>query len=245
MLMWGWIIWVTFCLSQLGLICIIPVPTPVVTVSTPSTLTVGQSLTLECSVAAVRGITSRVDIIWTSYGTIMRRVNATSQVTMGSLAVYTDSYTISRLCIIDQSEVYNCEVVINTSPPVMVTGSVALSEMESSSSTPLPAPTSIPTPTSTSVASSETCDDSSSGVAAGLGSVMVILAIGLNMVDNGGGTAKPTHDVIDGVRTVNMTPNPAYSITTSGTQIIKMSPNPAYATSSTVNKAEDPAYICD
>ena len=105
------------------------VPTPVVTVSTPSTLTVGQSLTLECSVAAVRGITSRVDIIWTSYGTIMRRVNATSQVTMGSLAVYTDSYTISRLCIIDQSEVYNCEVVINTSPPVMVTGSVALSEM--------------------------------------------------------------------------------------------------------------------
>ena len=56
---------------------------------------------------------------------------------------------------------------------------------------------------------------------------------------------EPTHDVIDGVRTVNMTPNPAYSITTSGTQIIKMSPNPAYATSSTVNKAEDPAYICD
>ena len=105
------------------------VPTPVVTVSAPSTLTVGQSLTLECSVAAVRGITSRVDIIWTSYGTVMRRVNATSQVTMGSLAVYTDSYTIPRLCIVDQSEVYNCEVVINTSPPVMVIDSVALSEM--------------------------------------------------------------------------------------------------------------------
>ena len=59
----------------------------------------------------------------------MRRVNATSQVTMGSLAVYTDSYTIPQSCIVDQSEAYNCEVVINTSPPVMVTGSVALSEM--------------------------------------------------------------------------------------------------------------------
>jgi len=30
----------------------------------PNIQTVGQSLTLECSVTAVRGITSRVDIVW-------------------------------------------------------------------------------------------------------------------------------------------------------------------------------------
>jgi len=99
-----------------------------VTITAPSTVTVGQSLTLQCSVTAVRGITSKVNVIWTSYGTVLRRVNDTTQVKMGSSAVYTDSYTIPRLCIVDQNEVYQCEVEIITSPPVMVTGSVTLSE---------------------------------------------------------------------------------------------------------------------
>jgi len=99
-----------------------------VTVTAPSTVTVGHSVTLECNVTAVRGINSRVDIVWISYGTVLRRVNDSTQVTMGSSAVYTDSYTIPRLCIVDQNEVYQCEVVINSSPSVMATGSVALSE---------------------------------------------------------------------------------------------------------------------
>ena len=51
---------------------------------------------------------------------------------------------------------------------------------------------------------------------------------------------EPTYDVIDGAQPVNITPNPA---TTSGTQNVKMSPSPAYGASSTVNKAEDPAYM--
>ena len=54
---------------------------------------------------------------------------------------------------------------------------------------------------------------------------------------------EPTYDVVDGVQTVNITPNPAYSATDSGTQPVNITPNPAYATSSTINNDEDPAYI--
>jgi len=107
------------------------VPNPTVTVTAPNTQTVGQSLTLLCSVTAVRGITSRVDIIWRSYGTVLRRVNDTSLTMIDSSLFYTDSYTIPQLCMCsaDQNEVYQCEVVINASPTIMVTGSVTLDVM--------------------------------------------------------------------------------------------------------------------
>jgi len=109
-------------------LCNSVVPTPTVTAMAPSTLTIGQSLTLECSVTAVKGITSRVDIIWTSFNTTLRRINDSSQITMGSSVGYTDSYTIQRLCLVEQSEEYQCSVVINTSPLVMAIGSVTLSK---------------------------------------------------------------------------------------------------------------------
>ena len=101
------------------------------TVTAPSNPTVGQSLTQTCSVTAVRGITSRVDILWRSYGTVMRRVNDTSPTMMDNSVVYTDSYTIPRLCMCsaDQNEMYQCEVVINTSPLVMATDNVTLNLM--------------------------------------------------------------------------------------------------------------------
>jgi len=76
----------------------------------------------------VRGITSRVDIIWRSYGAVLRTVNDSSQIELGNSVVFTDSYTIPRLCLVNQKEVYQCEVVINTSPPVMATGYVTLGE---------------------------------------------------------------------------------------------------------------------
>ena len=107
------------------------VPNSNVTITAPSTQIVGQPLTLECSVTAVRGITSRVDIVWRSYGTTLRRVNDTSPTMMDNSVVYTDSYTIPQLCMcsVDQNEVYQCEMVINTSPLVMATGSVTLDVM--------------------------------------------------------------------------------------------------------------------
>ena len=102
------------------------VPTANVIVTTLNTQTVGQSLTLQCEVTTVRGITSRVDIVWSSGGIVLRRINGTTPTTMNSSQVYTDSYTISQLSTTDDGRVIQCEVVINTSPSVMATDSITL-----------------------------------------------------------------------------------------------------------------------
>ena len=79
----------------------------------PNTQTVGQSLTLQCEVTTVRGITSRVDIVWSNNGTVLRRMNDTTATTMDNSLVYTDSYTISQLSTTDEGRVIQCRVVIN------------------------------------------------------------------------------------------------------------------------------------
>ena len=101
------------------------VPTTV-SVTAPNNQTVGQSLTLQCEVTTVRGITSRVDIVWSSDGTELERMNGVSSTTMGNSLVYTDSYTISQLSTTDDGRVIQCEVVINTSPSVMASDSITL-----------------------------------------------------------------------------------------------------------------------
>ena len=102
------------------------VPTPSVTVTTPNTQVVGQSLTLECNVTAVRGITSRVDIIWSRDGTEVERMEgvSVSSTTGNNMVMYTNTYTITQLSTTDDGREYQCEVVINTSPPVMANNSV-------------------------------------------------------------------------------------------------------------------------
>ena len=102
------------------------VPTPTVSVTALNTQTVGQSLTLQCEVTTVRGITSRVDIVWSSDGTVLRGMNNVSSATMDNSLVYTDSYTISQLNATDDGRVIQCEVVINTSPLVMARDSITL-----------------------------------------------------------------------------------------------------------------------
>ena len=92
----------------------------------PNTQTVGQSLTLQCEVTTVRGITSRVDIVWSSNGTELERMNNVSSTTMDNSLVYTDSYTISQLNTTDDGRVIQCEVVINASSPVMANDSFTL-----------------------------------------------------------------------------------------------------------------------
>ena len=86
----------------------------------------GQSLTLQCEVTTVRGITSRVDIVWSSNGTELERMNDVSSTTMDNSLVYTDSYTISQLNTTDDGRVIQCEVVINTSPSVLASDSITL-----------------------------------------------------------------------------------------------------------------------
>jgi len=81
-------------------------------------------------VTTVRGITSRVDIVWNIDGTEIERmegVNISS--TADNSVVYTDTYNISQLSTTDDGREYQCEVVINTSPLVMANDSVTLDVM--------------------------------------------------------------------------------------------------------------------
>ena len=86
----------------------------------------GQSLTLLCKVTTVKGITSRVDIVWNSDDVELKRTSGILSSTMDKSLVYTDSYTISQLSATDDGRVIQCEVVINTNPSVMATGSITL-----------------------------------------------------------------------------------------------------------------------
>ena len=103
------------------------VPTPIVSISTPVSQLVGQPLELQCEVTTVRGITSRVDIVWSSGGTVMLRLYGITPIaTVGNSLVYTHSYTISQLSTTDDGRVIQCEVVINTSPSIMASDSITL-----------------------------------------------------------------------------------------------------------------------
>ena len=94
------------------------VSTPTVSVTAPNTQTVGQSLTLQCEVTTVRGITSEVDIVWSSDSIELNRTDNISSITMDNSLVYTDSYTISQLSTDDEGRDYWCEVVINSDPTI-------------------------------------------------------------------------------------------------------------------------------
>ena len=105
-------------------ICLVRNPT--VSVIAPNTQIVGQSLTLQCEVTTVKGITNGVDIVWSSGGMELERMNNVSSTTMDNSLVYTHSYTISQLSMTDDGRVIQCKVVINASPSVMATGSITL-----------------------------------------------------------------------------------------------------------------------
>ena len=100
---------------------------PSVIVSTLKDQIVGQSLTLKCNITAVRGITSRVDVIWSSDGLELRRTEGinTSSVLIGSV-VYINSYTISQISTSDENRTYLCKVLIIASSSVEATNSVIL-----------------------------------------------------------------------------------------------------------------------
>ena len=86
----------------------------------------GESLALQCEVTTVRGITSRVDIVWSSGGTELQRMNNVSSTMMSNSLVYTNSYTISQLSTANDSRVIQCEGMINASPLAMGSDSTTL-----------------------------------------------------------------------------------------------------------------------
>ena len=77
------------------------VPQPNVTITAPDIKLEGRPLTLQCDVTTVRGITSRVDIVWSIDGVVFERMNDVSSTTMDNSLVYTHSYTISPLTSMD------------------------------------------------------------------------------------------------------------------------------------------------
>ena len=77
----------------------------------------------------VGGVTSRVDIVWSSGSKVLRMINNTTPIIMNSSLVFTDSYTILQLNTTKHGRVIQCGVVINASPPVMATDSITLDVM--------------------------------------------------------------------------------------------------------------------
>ena len=89
--------------------------------------TVSQSLSLECSVTTVRGITSRADIVWRSNGIELRRTEGVNgSFTSHSSVTYTDYYNAFQLNTSDDDRVYQCEVSLNTIPLRMADGNITL-----------------------------------------------------------------------------------------------------------------------
>lgn len=90
---------------------------------TPDEQLVGESLTLECRIKAVKDIDSTVDIIWTTGSTEVRRVE---DLPANLISNYTDTYTIPILRTNDAFAHYCCKVIIKTSPPITANDSFIL-----------------------------------------------------------------------------------------------------------------------
>ena len=86
----------------------------------------GRATTLECNAIAVRGITSRVDIIWTTGFRTVRRVAGVTASTVNNSVVYGDQFITPPLSANDDGRVYQCEVVINADFRINAFGSIVL-----------------------------------------------------------------------------------------------------------------------
>ena len=98
-----------------------------VVVATLSEQIVGQPLMLECAMSTPRGISSRVDLVWSRDGVEVEHINdISSNFSSPEIVVYTNIYTIPLLGTYDDDIVYECEVIINSNPILTITDSVTL-----------------------------------------------------------------------------------------------------------------------
>ena len=81
-------------------------------------VTVGDPLKLDCTITAVRGISSSVNIIWTTENIELRRVDNITADEVNDSVIYTDSFEIPSLSAIDNGREYQCTVMINATQPV-------------------------------------------------------------------------------------------------------------------------------
>ena len=104
--------------------CLFAVPSPVVEVTNIDSVEFGETTTLECNVTAVRGITSRVSIVWlTGYNyTIVKTVDDVTANIVNNSMVYTDQLVTPPLSINDDGRAYYCVVSINVTYAVSFYG---------------------------------------------------------------------------------------------------------------------------
>ena len=107
-------------------LCVVPTPNSVSVVAIKSQI-VGQSLTLQCDVTTVRGITSRVDIVWSSNGSELKRVEGANVTFISNdSVVYVYSFDILQLNTSDDGRVYQCAVFVNTYPTILNNDNITL-----------------------------------------------------------------------------------------------------------------------
>ena len=88
---------------------------------------VGQPLMLECAMSTPRGINSRVDIVWTRDGVEVEHINnVSSNFSSPEVVVYTNILTIPLLGTYDDAVVYECKVMINSSPAFIIRDNITL-----------------------------------------------------------------------------------------------------------------------
>ena len=89
---------------------------------------VGQPLTLECNVIAVRGINSQVDIVWSDVNSSKESISSddVSGIMNFTSVLYRDSFNIPQLTTDHNGITYECEVIINADPPVAATDTFTL-----------------------------------------------------------------------------------------------------------------------
>ena len=69
----------------------------------------------------MRGITSRVDIVWSSNGVELKRINNTNiSLTVNDSELYEDTINIPLLSTSDDGRVFQCEVIITSTPSIIV-----------------------------------------------------------------------------------------------------------------------------
>ena len=102
-------------------------PDPVIIMNAHSSQIVSKPLILDSNITTVRGITSRVDIVWSSNGLELRKIEGiVSNLTQDNSVIYMDSYTIPQLGTVDEGRTYQCGIIINQATPIIVNGAITL-----------------------------------------------------------------------------------------------------------------------
>ena len=86
-----------------------------------------QPLILQCDVTTVRNLNSRVDFVWSSNGTELRRMEGfASKSTVNNLETYADHYIIPQLSTANNNTMYKCEVTVMERQLISITGNITL-----------------------------------------------------------------------------------------------------------------------